>query len=80
MSWNKDDDAIMFIHDVTKKNLSRELNCIVDVVIWPKFVNASFSMREIIMNSIFTKIKIWPEKSLSLRGGLGSSSIIWDWH
>ena len=25
-------------------------------------------------------IRICPEKSLFLRGGLGSSSIIWDWH
>ena len=25
-------------------------------------------------------IKIWPEKQLFLRGGLGSSSIVWDWH
>ena len=25
-------------------------------------------------------IRIWPEKLLFLKGGLGSSSIIWDWH
>ena len=40
----------------------------------PKFGNSSISMKKVIVT------KIWPGKPLFLRDGLGSSSIIWDWH
>ena len=65
-------DVIISVYDVTNKILSSDLNYIIDVVMWPKFGNCSISMRKV--------IRIWPEKSLFLRAGLGSSSIIWDWH
>ena len=41
VTWNKGDDVIIFVHDVTNKILSRYSNYIVDVVIWPKFGNSS---------------------------------------
>lgn len=31
-------DAITYIHNLIKKTLSRELNYIVDMVMWPTFV------------------------------------------
>ena len=34
--WRRD-----FVHDATNKLLSRNVNYIVDVVIWPKFRNSS---------------------------------------
>ena len=75
--WNKGFDAIIYVHDVTKNILSRESNYIADVVMWPKFGNYHFYERSY-HNLNFTRI--WPEKPLFLRGGSGSSSIIWDWH
>ena len=71
--WNKGHDVIISVNGVTHKLLSRDSNYIVGVVMWPKFDNSSISMREVI-------IRIWPEKLISLRGDLGSSSIIFDWH
>ena len=47
--WNNAYDVIIFVHDVTNKLLSRDLNYIVDVVIWPKFNNPSISLREVII-------------------------------
>ena len=49
--WNKGYDAIVSVHDVTNKILSRESNYIVGVVMWPKFDNGSISMREVIVTS-----------------------------
>ena len=60
--WNKGYDVIIFVHDVINKILWRDSNYIVDMVMWAKFGNCSTSMREVIRN--------WPEKRLSLRGGL----------
>ena len=43
----------MPVHDVTNKILWRDLNYIVDVVMWPKFGDSSSSsMREVIITSI----------------------------
>ena len=71
--WNKGYDAIVYVYDVTNQILSSDSNYIVDVVMWPKhFYERSHH------NLNF--IRIWPEKPLFFRGGLGSSSIIWDWH
>ena len=50
--WNKVYDVIIFIHDVNKKILSRDLSYIVDVVTWPKFGNSSNFMREVFITSI----------------------------
>ena len=38
VTWSKGYDAIIFVHDVTNKILSRNSNYIVDVVIWPAFL------------------------------------------
>ena len=43
--WNK---RYYVIH-VTIKNLSRDLNYIVDAFMWPMFGNSSISMREVII-------------------------------
>ena len=50
--WNKSDDVIISLHDVTSKILSRDSNYIVDVVMGPKFGNSSIFMSEIITTSI----------------------------
>ena len=46
--WKKGYDVIICVHDITNKILSRDLNHIVDLVMWPKFGNSSISTREII--------------------------------
>ena len=43
-----------------------------------KFGKTSISMREVIIPLVFKKDLT--RKITFLRGGLGSSSIIWDWH
>ena len=58
--WNNAYDVIISVHDVTNKILSRDSNCTVHMVMWPKIGNS----------------RVWPENPLFLRGGLGSSSII----
>ena len=45
--WNKGYDVIISGHDVTINILSLESNYIVDVVMWLKFGNSGFSMREV---------------------------------
>ena len=50
--WNKGYDAIVSVHDVANRILSRDTNYIVDVVMWPKFDNSSISIREVIITSI----------------------------
>ena len=74
--WNESYDVIISVNDVTQKNLSRDSNFIVDVVMWSKLVNSSIAMRSYNLNFI----RIWPEKPLFFKGGLGSSSIIKNWH
>ena len=74
--WNKVYGVIITIDDVTKEILSRDSNYIVDEFMWPKFGNCSISRSYDNLNFI----RIWPQKLLFLRGGLGSSSIIWDSH
>ena len=65
---NKGYDIKISVYDIINKNLSCDSNFIVDVVMWPKFGNSRTSMREVIITSI---LRIWPEKPLFLRGGLG---------
>ena len=48
----KDYGAIILEHDFTNKILSRDLNYIVDAVMWLKFSNSSISIREVIITSI----------------------------
>ena len=50
--WNKGNDVIIYVHDVTNKTLSRESNYIIDMGMWPKFANCSISMGEVIIISI----------------------------
>ena len=50
--WNKGYDVIISAHDITTKALSRDSNCIADVVMWPKFDNSSIYVREVIITSI----------------------------
>ena len=50
--WNKGHGVIIPVYDVINKNLSRDSNYIVDVVISPKFGNSSTSVREVIITSI----------------------------
>ena len=44
--WKKGYDAIIPVHDITSKILSRDSSYIVDVVMWPKFNKSCISMRE----------------------------------
>ena len=50
--WNKGYDVIIIVDDVINKILSRDLNYIVDLLMWPKFGNTNISMREVITTSI----------------------------
>ena len=52
ISWNKGYDVIISVHDVTSKILSRDSSYIVNVVMWPKFVDYCISPREVIKISI----------------------------
>ena len=62
--WSKGYEDIIPVDDVINKTLSRELNYIADVFMF--------------MWSLVTVAFLW--ESLFFRSGLGSSSIIWDWH
>ena len=42
---------IISVNDITNKILSRDLNDIVDLVMWSEFANSSISMREVIITS-----------------------------
>ena len=50
--WNKGCGVIIFVYDITKKNLSRDSNYIIDMVMWAKFGNSSISVKEVIITSI----------------------------
>ena len=50
--WNKGYDVIIYVYEVTNQILSRGSNCIVDVVMLPKFGNSSIYTREVIITSI----------------------------
>ena len=50
--WNKDYGVMISVHDITNKTLSRDSNDIISVVMWPKFVNSSIYMREVVIISI----------------------------
>ena len=52
VSWNKDYEIRIYVHDVNNQFLSRDLSCIGDVVMWPKFGNLTIYMREVIMISM----------------------------
>ena len=75
--WNKGYDVIISVHDVTNKILSRDSNYNVNVVMWPNFGNSSISVREVIITSILWE---FDKKIAFFKGGLGSSSITWDWY
>ena len=75
--WNKVYDVIIYVHDVTSKFLSRDSNYIVHVVMRPKFGDSNISMRKVILSQFYKDLT---RKLIFLRGGSGSSSIIWDWH
>ena len=66
--------AIISIHDTNFKVLSSSSNYIVDVVMWQNFDWFIVFMRE----GIITQILYGFEQKK--RGGLGSSSIIWEWY
>ena len=50
--WNKGYDIMISVHYVTNKTLTHDPNCIVNVVMWPKFGNSSTSVTEVIIISI----------------------------
>ena len=49
--WNKGYDVIISVNDVTNKIFSGDSNYILDTVTWPKSVNSSVSIREVIIIS-----------------------------
>ena len=75
--WNKGYDVIISAHDVTNKILSCDSNYIVDAVLQQSFVTLAFPQEKL---SYLHFYKDLIRKNNFLRGGLGSSSIIWDWH
>ena len=55
--WNKGYVVIISVYDVTRKSLLRDSNCIIDVVMWPKFGNSSISMSDVTITSILQGLK-----------------------
>ena len=51
-----------------------------DKVCEPSTSSYRINLSNNLSNNKLNFIKIWPEKPLFLRSGLGSSSIIWDLH
>ena len=70
--WNEGSDIMISIHDGKIKILSSSSDYVVNVVMLPSFG----------YSSIFYEGRWYTDLSrkLILRGGLGSRSIIWDWH
>ena len=66
-----------YFYCVINKILSRNSNYIVDSVKWPTFGNSSIGKVDL---NVLNFIRIWTEETFFLRGALGSSSIVWDWH
>ena len=75
--WNKGYDVIISVDDVTNKILSRDSNYIVDVFMWPNLVTLVFLCKKLSQSQFYKDLIRKPH---FLRSGLGSSSIIWDWH
>ena len=75
--WNKADDVIVSVRNVTNKILLCDLNYISDLFMWTKFANYSISMREVATTFFY---KDSTGKTTFLRGGFDSSPIIWDLH
>ena len=50
--WNKGYGVIIFVHDVTKKILSRDSIYIMDVVMEPKVGSSSIAIKKAIITSI----------------------------
>ena len=65
--WNKYYIIIFYVHDVTNKILWGDSNYIVDMVKWPKFVNFSISIREVIITAILDR---FDQKNIFLTGAL----------
>ena len=76
--WNNGYNAIISVHEVTNKILSRVSNYIADAIMWPKFGNHSISMRQVIIISIWRGFD--RKNDFFLRGDLDSSSIIAIWY
>ena len=49
---NKGYVVIISVYNITNKILSGDSNCILDLVVWPKFGNSSIPMRKKIITSI----------------------------
>ena len=45
-------DVTSLDYDVSNETLSRDLNYILDVVMWPKFSNSSISIGEVMLTSV----------------------------
>ena len=65
--WNKGYDDMISVHDVTYKILSRDSNCIVEVVMYPKFGN--FSMRKV-------AVSLWGKFGPKFGGNFSMKSIL----
>ena len=52
--WNKGYDVITPVDNVMRKKLSRDSIYIADEFMWPKFVNSSISMKEVITTSVLS--------------------------
>ena len=75
--WTKDYDVIITVDDVTNKILLRDWNYIVDMFMWQSLVIAEFLWGKLSQPQFYKDLNT---KTTFLRGGLGSSSIVWDWH
>ena len=78
--WNKAYDVIVSVDEVKNKFLARDLNYIVDVFMCScdqSLVTVAFLSEKLSKPQFYKDLTT---KTVFLRGGLGSSLIICDWH
>ena len=56
VSWNKKYKVIISVKGITNQILSRDSNCIVDVVTWPKFGNSSIYKTEVVIPQCYNDL------------------------
>ena len=77
VTWNKGYDVIIYIHEFSNKISSRDSSYIADVVNDQNLVTLAFFWQKLSEPQFY---KDFTRKANFLKGALGSSSIIWNWH
>ena len=75
--WDNGYDVIISVYGVINKNLSRESNYIVDVVMWLKFGNSSISVKKVIITLCLLKFDQKNQFQLKLKEKLVEEPPSW---